>query len=217
MRGLARAQPHLRRFTFWNSHTSRLGKQEIGKTQILEIEFVERAPIRRARLWRPSFGFRGAMGRRANSIALPVAPRIRGQIQQDILSNERREIDRLRPGKLGVEGELRHANRVHEALETGDARQLDRLRERAIGPKRAFGNPEVERKLQRARARDSLLLELGDGTFLFAFEVQAVGGDLSDMNFHSRDFSEFTREDFSEIMASAFSRMRPRPTAEQNS
>ena len=129
MRGFARAQPHLRRFTFWNSHTSRIGKQEIGKTQILEIELIERAPIRLPRFWHPNVGFRGAMGGGANSIAFPVATRIRGQIQQDVLSNEGREIDRLRPGELGVEGELRHANRMHKTFKTGDARQLDCLRE----------------------------------------------------------------------------------------
>jgi hypothetical protein len=34
MRRLPRAQAHLRSFAFWDSHTSGLGKQEIGKRQL---------------------------------------------------------------------------------------------------------------------------------------------------------------------------------------
>jgi len=34
VRRFARAQPHLRRFTFWDSHLSGLGKQENRKTQM---------------------------------------------------------------------------------------------------------------------------------------------------------------------------------------
>ena len=115
-----------------------------GHRPPLQVQFIKRAPIRLARFRNFLFGFRLLVWRGANSPALTIATRIRGQVQEDVLPHKRRQIDRLRPGEFGVEGELRHANRVYEALQTRDAGQLDRLGEGAIRPERAFRDPEIE-------------------------------------------------------------------------
>jgi hypothetical protein len=40
MAGFARAQSHLRRFAFWDSHGGRIGKQELAKRQIAETHHL---------------------------------------------------------------------------------------------------------------------------------------------------------------------------------
>jgi hypothetical protein len=56
------------------------------------------------------------------------------QIQQNILSHKRRDIDRLRPVQFGVERKRWDLDFVLELLETGHTRQLDRLRNCSIRP-----------------------------------------------------------------------------------
>ncbi len=77
------------------------------------------------------------------------------------------------------------------SFETTNAPQLDRLSEIAAGPQGALGNSQVERIPQRAGATDILRLELGNRAFFLALEMQALGVNVPEMNFHWRSLSEF--------------------------
>ncbi len=188
MRGLARAQAHLGGFAFWNSHTSGLGKQEISETQILELQFIQSAPIRRSH--REAFRLFRRLRRRGwtSASALAVTVRIGRQIQQDVFANERRQVDRLRSTKLGVQSEIPDFDDVGELLQTGHANHLDWLRERAVSPERTVGDTDIERIAQWSRADGAFFRQLRDGAFLLAFEVETLGSDLSEMNFHDLNF-----------------------------
>jgi hypothetical protein len=83
-----------------------------------------------------------------------------------------------------VDGKGLHFDVVAEWLEAAYAFQFDRLDKGAGDPKRAFGDPEVQRVPERPGALDLFRGQLRDRTFLFAFEMQAVGLDLPEMDFH---------------------------------
>ena len=143
---------------FWMPGFAREGALEscLQAQDLLEFQLIQRAPV-----WRSLFDDAIRPGRDcprgiANSAALAIAMRIGRQIEQNVFSHERREIDHLRPGQLGVNGKSRHLDLERKRLETADATQFDRLRQRSVCPKRAFGNPDVERIAQRPGAVGSL-------------------------------------------------------------
>ena len=70
-------------------------------------------------------------------------------------------------------------------LEAPDAAKLDRLRQRASRPERSLGNSQVERIPQRSSAANILRREIENWAFFLALEMQAIGVNLSEMNFHS--------------------------------
>ena len=157
----------------------------------LQLQLIERAPIGLARFFHRFVHFRSwrlIVRRGADAAAVAIAMRIGRQIEQEIFPNERCQIDRFRSAEFMMDREIRNLDRVHETFETGNAGQFDRLRERATGPERAFGNPEIERVSQRTGANDFVPLELGDWAILLAFQVEAVGWNLSQMNFHFPNF-----------------------------
>src|SRR5437868_15039500 len=102
-----------------------------------------------------------------------------GEIQQNVFTHIGREIDQLRTGQLMMDGEGGHFDIESEWLEAAHAFQFDRLDKMAGYPKRAFRNAEVQRITERSRAYDIFRCEIGNRTFLFAFEVQTVGVDLA--------------------------------------
>src|SRR2546423_9968794 len=71
-----------------------------------------------------------------------------------------------------------------EWLQASHAFELDRLSEVAGHPKRAFGDSEIERVTQRPGANDVFRGQLWNWAFLFALEMQALGLDLPEMDFH---------------------------------
>jgi hypothetical protein len=75
-------------------------------------------------------------------------------------------------------------------FETANASKLDRLSERASGPDRPLGDSQVERITQRSGAADIFLGEFGNLAFFLALEMQTVGVNLSEMDFHG----EMTKE-----------------------
>ena len=111
--------------------------------------------------------------------------RVGRQIQQDILAHERRDIDVLRAVQFGMERERRNLDFVVELFETGHAAQLNRLRNRSIGPKRAIGNAEVETVTHRADAPNFRRCDVAERTIFFADEMQTFRRDLVQMNFHA--------------------------------
>jgi hypothetical protein len=77
-----------------------------------------------------------------------------------------------------------HLDIEFERLEAADAFQFHRLGQGAGRPKGSFGNTEIERVSERPGANDVFAGEIGDGAFFLAFEVQPVGLDLAEVNFH---------------------------------
>ncbi len=142
---------------------------------LFQIELIERAPVRLTCFGDRFIDFRDSRGRGAYAAAIAVAMRIRWQSQQNVFSHKRDEIDSFRPGKFGMESELRDVNRMHETFQTGNAGHLDRLGEGAVRPKRAFGNTEVERIAERARADDTIFFQLWNRAFFFTLKMQTVG------------------------------------------
>jgi len=110
--------------------------------------------------------------------------RMRRQVQQDIFAQMWREIDHLRPGQIEVDRKSFCFDIEWKRIETPDAPKLDRLHERASRPERSLGDSQVERIPQRSGAADILRGEIGDGAFFLALEMQAVGVNLPEMNFH---------------------------------
>jgi len=107
-----------------------------------------------------------------------------GEIQQNVFTHIGREIDQLRTGQLMMDRERGHFDIESEWLEAAHAFQFDRLDKMAGYPKRAFRNPEVQRITQRSHTNDIFRRQIGNRTFFFAFEVQTVGLDLAEMDFH---------------------------------
>jgi len=85
----------------------------------------------------------------------------------------------------------RDLNHVHKFLQTRNATQLHRLRERSTRPQRTARNTEIDIVMQRANATNSLSFEFRNRTFFVPFEMQPFGWNLFQMNFHSRNLSEF--------------------------
>jgi hypothetical protein len=117
--------------------------------------------------------------------------RVGRQIEQDIFAQIRREIDQLRSGQIEMKRESFCLDLERKRFETADALKLDRLSERATSPQGAFGNTHIERVAERPGTADILCRQIGNGAFLLAFEMDTVGVNLSEMNFHSREPSEF--------------------------
>ena len=113
------------------------------------------------------------------------------QIQQNVLAHEWRDIDVLRPVQFGVEHERRNVDFVLELFETGYAAQLNRLRDRSVGPKRAIGNSEVEAVTHRPDAANFRRRDVAKRTIFFADEMQTFRRDLVQMDLHSRNLWPF--------------------------
>jgi len=127
----------------------------------------------------------------ANSAGISVATRVGRQIQQKVLAHEWREIDRLRPAQLGVHGKCRHLNLVHKFFQTRYAPQFHRLRQRSTRPQRPARNTQVDIVMERSSATNSFLLQFRNRAVLIPFEMQTFRWNLFQVNFHSRNLSEF--------------------------
>src|SRR5689334_12801976 len=97
----------------------------------VQLQFIKRAPIRfRLAVLGMGFHFR----RFADMPAIAVAAWIRRQIEQNIFSHKRSDIDRLRPVQFSMKGECWDLDFVLELFETSHTRQLHRLRNCSIRP-----------------------------------------------------------------------------------
>ena len=117
--------------------------------------------------------------------------RVCRQIQQQVLAHEWRKIDRLRPAQLGVHCKCRYLNLVQKFFQTRNASQLHRLRERSARPQRPTRNTQVDAVMERTSTTNSLRLQFQNRTFLIPLEMQTSSWNLFQMNFHSRNLSEF--------------------------
>src|SRR3954452_11584035 len=113
---------------------------------------------------------------------MPIAMRIRWQIEQNVFAHLRGEIDQLRPAEFRVHGEHRHLYGVHETPETRHACQLNRLREMTVRPQRAFCNSDIDRVTERPGARDLLVLDITDRAIFLALKMQSFVGNLAEMD-----------------------------------
>lgn len=128
----------------------------------------------------------------ADPAAFAVASRMGGEVEQKIFPHERPEIDRLGSVQLGMDCKRRNFDLVNEFFETGDAAQLDRLTEGAIGPERAIGHAKIEIILKRSSAPNAFRFEIWNQAIVFTLQMQPFGRNLFEMNLHSRIVSEFT-------------------------
>ena len=117
--------------------------------------------------------------------------RMRRQIQQQVLAHEWRKIDRLRSAQLGVDCKCRNLNLVHKFFQTRNAPQLHRLRQRSTRPQRPTRNTQVDTVMERTSTTNSLRLQFRNRAFLIPLEMQTFSWNLFQMNFHSRNLSEF--------------------------
>src|SRR5437588_1520016 len=81
-----------------------------------------------------------------------------------------------------------HLDVEAKRFEAADAFQFNRLREMTRDPERAFRNAEIERVTQRAGAYDTFRRQIRNRTFLLALEMEPIGLNLAEMNFHSNGF-----------------------------
>ena len=116
--------------------------------------------------------------------------RVRRQIKQEILADQWRKIDSLWPAELRVQGKRRHLNPVHKFLQTRNATQFHRLRERSARPQRAIGDADVDLVTQQPGATNVLGFQFFNRAILFAFEMQTFWWNLFQMNSHARNLSE---------------------------
>ena len=113
---------------------------------------------------------------------------MRWQIQKNVFPHERRKINRLRAVQFGMNRKRRRLDVVNKFFETTNASQLDRLNKRAVRPERTFRNADVDLVFHRPEAVDSFRFQFRNEAIFFAFEVQALGGNLLQMDFHFLNF-----------------------------
>lgn len=109
---------------------------------------------------------------------------MRRQVQQNIFANVRGEIDDLGPGQFMMNRKGFHCDIERKRLEATHAFQFDRLRKHPCHPQSAFRDAEVERITERAGADDTFRSEIGNRAFLLTLEMEAVGLNLAEMDFH---------------------------------
>jgi len=117
--------------------------------------------------------------------------RVGRQIQQQVLAHEWRKIDRLRPAQLGVHCKCRHLNLVRKFFQTRNAPQLHCLRQGSIRPQRPACNTQVDAVMERTNTTNSLRFQFQNRAFLISLQMQTFSWNLFQMNFHSRNLSEF--------------------------
>src|SRR5262249_17498811 len=108
---------------------------------------------------------------------------------QEIFAHKRREIDRFRPRQLCMHGKSGHSNFVYKFFKARHATQLYWLRKRASRPECASSNAQVDIEVQRASATNSLCFEVVDRAIFVPVQMQALRGNLFEMNFHSATLS----------------------------
>ena len=87
-----------------------------------------------------------------------------------------------------MDRESLHLDVEPKRFEAADAFQFNRLREMTRGPERAFRNAEIERVAQRASAYDTFRRQIRNRKFLLALEMEPVGLNLAEMDFHGTNF-----------------------------
>src|SRR5437764_9723042 len=110
---------------------------------------------------------------------------MRWQIEQKILTNRRRAVDRLGATQLGVYGECGHLNVVHKILQARYATQLHRLSQRASCPKGPSSNAHVDVVMRWAGTTNSFCFKVVDRAILIPVQMQTLRRNLSEMNFHA--------------------------------
>ena len=150
----------------------------------LQLQLIQRAPIWRTFV-RGLGGGRDGPFRGTFPAAFAIAMRVRWQIEQNILAHIRGEIDQLRSAQVVMDGKSFYRDLERKRLETTNAFQFDRLNERPRRPERPFGNPEVERIAQWPAANHVFGGKLGNRTFFLALQMESVGWNLAEMDFHS--------------------------------
>jgi len=110
------------------------------------------------------------------------------QIQKNVFPHERRKIDRLRAVQFGMNRECRRIDVVNKFFETTNASQLDRLHKGAVRPERTFRDADVDLVFHWPDAMHSFRFQFRDQTIFFAFEMQALGRNLLQMDFHFLNF-----------------------------
>src|SRR5437763_522516 len=81
-----------------------------------------------------------------------------------------------------------HLDIEPKRFEAADAFQFNRLRETTRDPERTFRNAKIERVAQRASADDTFRRQIWNRTFLLALEMEPVGLNLAEMDFHETNF-----------------------------
>lgn len=152
-----------------------------------QLQLIERAPIRRAFASNIRAAWVVGNWRGTNAAAFAIAVRISRETEENVLPHEWSEVDFLRAGQFDVDGEIFHFDLESETFEASDALQLDWLSELTVGPKRAFRNPCIERITQRPGAARLLGIKLRQGTLFLVLEMQPIGGNLTQMNFHTQN------------------------------
>jgi hypothetical protein len=86
-----------------------------------------------------------------------------------------------------VNGKRVHVDIERKRLETAHTFEFNGLGKRPGHPERSLGNPQVEGITKRAGADDAFGCELRDGAVFFALEMETVGLDLAQMDFHQEE------------------------------
>jgi len=80
-----------------------------------------------------------------------IAMRVRGQIQQKILSYQWRKIDSLRSSQLHMHCKCRYFNLMDKFFQTRHTTQFHRLRKRSVNPERSGRDADVEVVVKRTQ------------------------------------------------------------------
>src|SRR6266480_7062503 len=108
-----------------------------------------------------------------------------------VVENKQRDIDSFRPAQLRVHGKRGHLNFVNKVFQTRYATELDWLRQRAARPERASRNTQIDIVMQPTSATNSLCFHFLNWAILLPFQMQTLGWNLFQMNFHWGNLLKF--------------------------
>lgn len=126
-----------------------------------------------------------------HTLPLAIAVWVGREIEQDIFTEKRCQIDGFRPVQFRVQRKSRYFYFVHKFFETGNAAHFHWLLQGSVGPERPGRNPNIQIITQWSDATNSVRGKFRNWAILFALQMQSFRWNLFEMNFHSRKLSEF--------------------------
>ena len=87
----------------------------------------------------------------ALGLPVPIAMRMNWKSEEDILSNQRRQVDQFGSGQLELSGKILYAKRKDESLKATDAFQTDIDPDFSGHEQTRLGNSDIERVFDRSQ------------------------------------------------------------------
>ena len=120
----------------------------------------------------------------AHGLPIPVAARMGGKSEENILSEPWRQVDQFSSRQVDMSRKVAYPHRINEPLQALDADQFE-IGSDFAGRKQARpSHSNVERVLNGFDGTHLIILKFQDVAFFFAFEVNPFRRNLLEMYFH---------------------------------